>query len=327
MIDIKSYDNYLIGFSGGKDSLACLLHLLDQGVDRSKIELWHHDIDGEGEHFMDWPVTKSYCQAVANHFDIPIYFSWKSGGFKREMLRNETPTAPTYFEIPPEDNDIECGLGVAGGKGPNGTRRKFPQVSANLSVRWCSAYLKIDVCSTAIRNQKRFNNSNTLVITGERANESAARAKYNVFEPDRTDNRNGKNKRLVDRYRPVHSWTEYNVWDIIGRYGIVAHPAYQLGWGRLSCMKCIFGSDNQWASAAQIDPNGVAELASYETEFGVTIHRSLSIDERVNRGTPYDNVYSGMTAAEAMSPVYVGEIHTDDWELPSGAFGESDGPT
>lgn len=38
------YDAILVAFSGGKDSLACLLHLLDLGVDRSKIELWHHDV-------------------------------------------------------------------------------------------------------------------------------------------------------------------------------------------------------------------------------------------------------------------------------------------
>ena len=41
-IDINSYDHYIIAFSGGKDSLACLLHLLELGVDRSKVELWHH---------------------------------------------------------------------------------------------------------------------------------------------------------------------------------------------------------------------------------------------------------------------------------------------
>ena len=327
---MTDYDHYLIAFSGGKDSLACLLHLLELGVPKHKIELWHHDVDGEGEHFMDWPVTKDYCRKVADHFEIPIYFSWKSGGFKREMLRHEQPTAPNYFETPPEDEgDLECGLEVVGGKGPNGTREKFPQVSANLSVRWCSAYLKIDVGAAAIRNQDRFNNKRTLVISGERAEESAARAKYKTFEPDRSDNRNGKKQRLVDRWRPVHDWTEKQVWDIIHKWGIVAHPAYRLGWGRLSCMKCIFGSKDQWASAAEIDPIGVQEISKYEDQFGVTIHRTKSVATLVNEGIPYENVYNNTLRHEAMNPIYVGRIWVNpaNWQQPAGAFGENAGPS
>jgi predicted phosphoadenosine phosphosulfate sulfurtransferase len=44
--DYNSYNNIVIAFSGGKDSLACLLHILEQGADKNKIELWHHLIDG-----------------------------------------------------------------------------------------------------------------------------------------------------------------------------------------------------------------------------------------------------------------------------------------
>jgi hypothetical protein len=56
--DLSTYDRFVIAFSGGKDSIACFLHLLESGVQREKIELWHHDVDGrEGNHFMDWPCT------------------------------------------------------------------------------------------------------------------------------------------------------------------------------------------------------------------------------------------------------------------------------
>ena len=51
------YDKYIVAFSGGKDSTACFLHLLECGVPVEKIELWHHDIDGRGRTFMDWEVT------------------------------------------------------------------------------------------------------------------------------------------------------------------------------------------------------------------------------------------------------------------------------
>ncbi|WP_431217072.1 hypothetical protein ACQ86N_22505 [Puia sp. P3] len=37
----------IVAFSGGKDSIAMVLYLLEQGVDRRRIHLHHHDVDGE----------------------------------------------------------------------------------------------------------------------------------------------------------------------------------------------------------------------------------------------------------------------------------------
>jgi len=83
-----NYDKYIVAFSGGKDSIAVVLYLLMQGIDPSKIELWHHDVDGsENEStFMDWECTHDYCRKFAQAFGLQIYFSWKEGGFKRENL-------------------------------------------------------------------------------------------------------------------------------------------------------------------------------------------------------------------------------------------------
>jgi tRNA(Ile)-lysidine synthase TilS/MesJ len=53
-IDYSAYDKVIIAFSGGKDSLACLLSILDTGCPKERIELWHHCIDGrEGGSFFD----------------------------------------------------------------------------------------------------------------------------------------------------------------------------------------------------------------------------------------------------------------------------------
>jgi len=319
--DLTSYDHIIVAFSGGKDSMACFLHLLDLGVDMSKVELWHHDIDGrESDALMDWVCTPDYCRKFAQAFDVPIYYSWKEGGFEREMLRDETATSPTHWE------NLDGTIGTTGGKGKPNTRRKFPQVSANLSVRWCSAYLKVSVCESAIRNQERFNHARTLVITGERAEESAARAKYKTFEPDRADNRDGRNGRLVDRWRAVHEWKEERVWEIIERYKVRAHPCYYLGWGRCSCAACIFGSCHQFASLAKIDPEKVERVAAYEKEFDCTIQRKLSVPELVEKGTPYE-VMTEEDIKDARSKEYNREIIVEDWQLPAGAYGESCGPS
>jgi 3'-phosphoadenosine 5'-phosphosulfate sulfotransferase (PAPS reductase)/FAD synthetase len=193
---------------------------------------------------MDWPVTRSYCRAFAAAFRLPIFFSWKVGGFEREMCRNNARTAPTRFET------LNGVLEVGGTGGKLGTRELFPQVSPDLKVRWCSSYLKIDVCAAAIRNDPRFTCSTVLVVSGERAEESPSRAKYQTFEVDRADARGPVHRRHVDRWRPVHAWTEGDVWATLERHRVTPHPAYRLGWGRVSCSACIFGNPDQWRRSA-----------------------------------------------------------------------------
>jgi 3'-phosphoadenosine 5'-phosphosulfate sulfotransferase (PAPS reductase)/FAD synthetase len=326
--DIHNYDKYIVCFSGGKDSIALHLYLLEQGVDPANIELWHHDIDGELEagekNFMDWSITKGYCEAYAKAFNTPIYFSWRQGGFKREMLRENQPTGDTFFE---DVNHNVIRIPSRQGERYNNTRRKFPQVSADLSTRWCSAYLKIDICASAIRNQDRFKNIRTLVLTGERGEESSARGKYNILEADRSDLRNGKTPRHVDHFRPIRDWTEQQVWDIMESHSVRPHPAYEMGFGRVSCMKCIFGNADQFASAAKIDPVGTQDVADFETEFGVTIKRKVSVEELVAKGTPYKDI-TPERAALSMSRTYTEAIimAAGTWVLPAGAFGESCGP-
>ncbi len=315
----ESYDKYIIAFSGGKDSLACLLYLLSIGIPKEKIELWHHDIDGHDETFFDWEITPAYCKAIADYFGIPIYFSWKEGGMLAELLRKDTPTKRSFFQTPE-------GLKHSGGKGPCGTRLKFPQVSADLSVRWCSAYLKIDICSTAIRNQKRFNNSRTLLISGERGEESTNRSHYCDFEIDRADNWDGRTKRYVDRWRPIKNWFERDVWEIIERFKIRPHPAYYLGWGRVSCKWCIFGNADQMASAYSLSKNQGDKIADLEKDFGITIKRNISLLDLIDKGKPYQTITSAL-AELATGYEYNLPIEMEIWILPVGAYTDNCGPT
>jgi hypothetical protein len=314
-MDLMEFDYVLLAESGGKDSTWCaiLLEELERaGKIRKGIIEWHHHDVGP---LMDWPVTRAYNVALAKYFERPLYFSWKVGGFKREMLRDGDPTAPTRFETP------EGTVVGVGGKGPPGRHMVFPQVSADLSVRWCSAYLKIDILTALIRNSLRFLGKKVLVITGERRQESAARAKYKAWEKHKSSNKN----REVWQWRPALDTTEKQVWGAIEEHQIRAHPAYYLGWGRLSCMTCIFGSKHQWASANVVDPEKVKILGEYEEQFGKTIQRRKSVPEMVAEGTPYTMKKSDVALARGTA--YDEDIYMKNWMLPSGAFGESTGPT
>ncbi len=317
--DWSAFERIVVAFSGGKDSLACLLRLLDLGVPKDKLELWHHDVDGrEGSGLMDWPVTADYCRKVAEHFDIPCYFSWKKGGFEGEMLRDDAPTQATAIELPGGEV-IEVG-----GKGPRNTRMKFPQVSADLKVRWCSAYLKVDVGTKVFANDPRFQSGGRfLLVTGERREESKARSRYAEIEKDRACTKS----RNVLRWRAVIDFSEQEVWDLIEKHQVRVHPAYELGFGRVSCMACIFGSRDQWAAVKELDEKRFEKIAQYEERFGLTIKRNESVREQADKGTSLVADKPAELKDSAMNRKFKFNILDNNWELPSGAFQECGGPT
>jgi 3'-phosphoadenosine 5'-phosphosulfate sulfotransferase (PAPS reductase)/FAD synthetase len=322
-IQLLDYDKYIVLFSGGKDSSATFLYLLEHGVPKDKIELWHQEIDGREQPFFDWEITPDYCRKFAEAFGVKIYFQWKEGGFKRELFRENNLTAPTCFE------QADGTIGKAGGKdGKAATRRKFPQQSPDLSVRWCSAYLTINAFTCSFRNQERFKRIKTLVLSGERGEESPQRAKYAVFEPDTTDLRFGKSfTRHVDRFRPIRDWTETEVWAILERYRVRVHPCYYMGWGRCSCKFCIFGNKNQYASAAKVSPTQIESLIGLEEEFGCTIHRKHNLKSLIQQGTVYETIMEEWltlaTGYDYNLPVIIPQ--SEKWILPAGAFGENCG--
>lgn len=325
-----NYDRYVVCFSGGKDSEAVVLTLLESGIPPAQIELHHHIVDGrEGSTLFDWPCTTAYCKQVGQALGIPVYFSWRVGGIEGELNRDNQPTAAVRFETP------TGAIQTVGGDSPKlGTRLRFPALSANLAVRWCSPVAKIGVLPKVIRYQERFDGARTLVLTGERREESTARSKYEPWQIHSADARTS-GLRHVDHLRPILDLTEAEVWSLLEKYRIRPHPAYLLGFGRVSCSVCIFASDNQLASIYQILPQQILQLADYEKRFNHTIaHRKvkgkavqLPILERVAMGTPYP--MQPQDIEDALNPHYArsGIMPKGTWKLPAGAFGDNSGPS
>jgi 3'-phosphoadenosine 5'-phosphosulfate sulfotransferase (PAPS reductase)/FAD synthetase len=271
---------------------------------------------------MDWPCTPAYVRATGEALGIPVVFSWREGGFVREMLRDKTPTAPVSYER----NGTRISLPTV--RATEGTRLKFPQVSADLNVRWCSAYLKIDPFARVLNNEPAYQGKRILVVTGERGQESSARAKYEDIEPHRTDSK----RRTVHQWRPVLDWKEEQVWDIIERHRARPHPAYFLGWGRVSCLACIFGNDDQWASVKSIAPERFGRIAQLERDFRSTIKKGQSIEDMARKGTEFVSDKPAELRRLAMSPdAFTAEMFFladgETWAPPAGAYKRCGGPS
>lgn len=168
LLPLEAYDLIILLISGGKDSIASYYKLLELGVPKHKIEFWHHDIDGgHPVRRMDWRCTSNYIHAFSKTEQIPLRVSWRKNGFFGELYRIgasepiewQEPDTLEVMQCPLSKKYIDC-LELKKKSAEDmeqqleklGYRMKFPMKSADLSKRWCSAYLKIMVADTVLRN-------------------------------------------------------------------------------------------------------------------------------------------------------------------------------
>jgi 3'-phosphoadenosine 5'-phosphosulfate sulfotransferase (PAPS reductase)/FAD synthetase len=320
---LNEYDHILVSASAGKDSMACLFHLLDLGVPKEKIELVHQSVDGRGEQyteFMDWPVTESYLEAVGEHFGIKTAFQWREHGIYGELLRKESLTGDVYYCE--EGETVK--LPTTNGK--KSTRLKWPAMSPDLRIRWCSPYIKIDVFRRVLNNHPRYQGTNEqpkkiLVVTGERREESPNRSRYSETEYHACNSV----RRIVHAWRPVIDWSEQQIWDTYEKRRFLPHAAYILGWSRTSCFGCIFSTPDLYAMMREIAPDRFNKLVEMEKELNHTIDTNrFTLEQRANMGSierlPKDRRLSEWVNMALSKSFNKNQLIMEKWEIPAGAF-------
>ena len=218
-----------------------------------------------------------------------------------------------------------------------GYRMKFPMKTGDLSRRWCSAYLKIMVADTVLRNLhslehfgktrgKPGKDTRLLIVSGERRGESAGRSKYNEMEVHRT-NAAAKSRRIVHQWRPVIDYSEKDVWEVLKRHKVNPHPCYRAGWNRCSCAMCIFSTPTLFAGIRELYPEDYRMLRQDENVLGFTLDNDCDLDTFI--GNAGSCVYHG--DKEAIHSLVTGEFSVDsvyvqgEWKYPAGAFHGAEG--
>lgn len=347
LLPLEEYDLIVVLFSGGKDSTACYYKLLELGVPRERIELWHHDIDGgHPSRRMDWRCTQNYCRSFAEAENVPLRVSYRANGFFGELYRVGASEPVRWIE--PDTGEVrQCRLSrnylkcrELKEKAPAdmeeqlrkyGYRMKFPAKSGDLSRRWCSAYLKIAVADSVMSNldslgeleklggkrlsqdsvmsnmHKTATDRKILIVSGERRAESSGRAKYNEMEIHRT-NAEKKAHRLVHQWRPVIDYSEKDVWEVLKRNRVNPHPCYRAGWNRCSCAQCIFSTPGLFAGIRELYPEEYEKLRQDEIILGFTLDNRCNLDDFV--GDAKSCVYHG--DSQALHSIITGEFTADD---------------
>lgn len=342
LLPLEEYDLIVVLLSGGKDSVACFYKLLELGVPKKKIELWHHDIDGgHPGRRMDWRCTQNYVKALADAEGVKLRVSYRVNGFFGELYRIGA-SEPIEWIDPNTEEIQQCKLSSNYLKCKEikqqatkdmkeqlkqyGFRMKFPAKSPDLSRRWCSAYLKICVADSVISSLKETKiNKKVLIVSGERRGESAGRSKYNEMEIHRM-NATAKNHRLVHQWRAVIDYSEKDVWEVLKRHHVNPHPCYRIGWNRCSCAMCIFSTPSLLAGIKEIYPDEYKALKHDEQVLGFTLDNTKDLDSFF--GCAKSCVYKGDGAA--IHSILTGEfnvndMYIDNWNYPAGAFHGAEG--
>ncbi|NUL25958.1 phosphoadenosine phosphosulfate reductase family protein [Streptomyces lunaelactis] len=158
------------------------------------------------------------------------------------------------------------------------------------SARWCTSDLKrgpIRKLMTRLVAELGDLGRPVRILNcmGQRATESAPRAKLAAVEIDRPAS-NGK--RHVTTWRPIHGWTDVEVWKEIARSGLPYHEAYDWGMSRLSCSFCVLGCEADVVLAARLRPKKAAEYVAVEKKVGADFKNGLSMRQIVERATALD---------------------------------------
>lgn len=228
---------FVVNHSGGKDSQAMLIRLLEIIPARQLVVV--HASLGE----VEWEGAQDLAERQAAAAGVPFIVA---------------RAVKTFFEM------VEHRFKVR--PGPNSPC--WPS-AAN---RQCTSDLKRGPIEREARRYARAHGFTQVVsCMGIRAAESSSRSK---LAPFKRNERNTITGRAWFEWLPIFGLTTAEVFATIYRAGQQPHWAYAAGNERLSCLFCIMGSARDLANGARHRPELLARYVEIEQRTGYTMHMS-----------------------------------------------------
>lgn len=227
---------FVANHSGGKDSQATLIALINQGVPLEQLLVVHASLGA-----MEWPGALEKAQEHALAHGLPFIVA-KAAKSLFDMVERRHANRP---EVP-----------------------SWPSSSS----RQCTSDLKRDPIAREVGRYAKEHGFNVVVnCLGLRAKESTGRAKKPVFsKSDRFTTRT----RTWFEYLPIHALSTEQVFASIAAAGLKPHFAYMLGNERLSCVFCIMSSQNDLQVGKRNNPELFNQYVALEQKTGYTMHMS-----------------------------------------------------
>lgn len=245
----------VINHSGGKDSQAMMIKLLELGVPSSRIVAIHADLGR-----FEWNGTHDHAKAQCDAAGIELIVAQaidKNGETKDFLTMMQSRLIKHAGEVVP-----------------------FPSADC----RQCTSDLKRGPIEVVIRRvMKQRGLKQAANCLGLRAEESNARAKENPWKLNKNLSKAG---RTIFNWLPIHDLTTVEVKQTVADAGQELHWAYAEGNERLSCVFCIMGSKNDIINGAKHRPELLSEISAWEEDTGYTMHMSRkSLKEMVAEAT------------------------------------------
>lgn len=239
---------FVVSHSGGKDSQAMLIKLLET-IPSEQLLVCHASL-GEAE----WAGALELAKSQSEEAGLPFLLAKASKTFL-EMVERRYAVRP----------------------GPNSSC--WP----GSTTRQCTADLKRGPIEREVRRYAKDKGFTTVVsCMGMRAAESPARAKRVALKINK---RGTVRNRDWFEWLPIHDMPTAEVWRTIAAAGQTPHPAYLTGNTRLSCVFCFMASPRDIANGARHRPELYAQYREIEIRTGYTFHQSRrSLEEMVRIG-------------------------------------------
>lgn len=318
--------HYVIGFSGGKDSVATWLYLTRE-LKLPRVTCLFADVGHE------FPEVNEYLDLLEREHGLPLVRIHATlAEFIGELATDKMlerlglvsdelsrwPRSMWQYGVPGWMNrrlDMES-LAIL--------KRRFPSPTA----RFCTYILKLLPSARWARGHCDL--AETIRVSGVRAEESPARAAHPEFQHDEIMG--------CGMWLPIHKWTHQDVFAMHAKHGVPVNPLYLMGMGRVGCAPCIMANKSELSAIAMRKPEAFDRLWDMERRVAESVgvsHQSWFSPSKVpaafcshrchNTGKPFPDAYDvkrwALGEPPPDQPSLFADDHTEDALACSSIYG------